>query len=151
VANYVLHPLGQLPTVRLLVGTRQSTYDQVDSPAADTNLLDALGVRDRDVVTIRTDHLAVRRFVAHRLRNRIRMDADGFADAVAQRNPHFLIAQLAVHEVLADPRWHSRSTWDDLLARNHQGIFSLAVDRLSSKDPTYRSPLIALAYCAGHG
>ncbi|WP_433193989.1 NACHT and WD repeat domain-containing protein [Nocardia sp. CA-107356] len=150
-ANHVLGPLGRLPKVRLLVGTRQSTQDQIDSPTTDTNLLRALGASERNLVSIRSDHQAVRRFVAHRLRNRVRMDVDRFADAVAQRNTHFLIAQLAVHEVLSDPHWHSDNTWDDLLARNHRGIFSLAVDRLSRKHPSYPGLLISLAFSAGHG
>ncbi|WP_327145239.1 nSTAND1 domain-containing NTPase [Nocardia sp. NBC_01327] len=150
-ATYVLGLLGRIPAVRVLVGTRQSTQDQIDIPTTDTNLLRALGASELDLVPIRSDHQAVRRFVAHRLRNRVGMDVDRFADAVAQRNTHFLIAQLAVHEVLSDPQWRSDNAWDDLLARNHRGIFSLAVDRLAQKHPSYPGLLISLAVSAGHG
>lgn len=150
-ATHVLGPLGRLPMVRLLIGTRRSTRDQIDSPSTDTNLLRALGVSEWNLVSLRSDHEAVRRFVAHRLRNRVRMDVDGFADAVAQRDAHFLIAQLAVHEVLSDPYWQSRDSWDDLLARNHRGIFGLAVDRLSRAHSSYPGLLMSLAFSAGQG
>ncbi|WP_378739061.1 WD40 repeat domain-containing protein [Nocardia brasiliensis] len=150
-ANYLLRPLGQLPNIRLIVGTRKSTDDQIDRTTADRNLLNALGVSDRDIVTIQADHGAIQRFVAHRLRNRVSLDVDRFAVAVAQRDPHFLMAQLAVHEVVSDPRWHSEHTWDYLLRHNHNGMFGLAVARLHEKHSSYRALLMGLAFSSGHG
>ncbi|WP_024800523.1 WD40 repeat domain-containing protein [Nocardia sp. BMG51109] len=156
-AGHILQPLGQVPTVRLLVGTRKSTLDHVDEPTDDESLLHALGTSETDIVTIRTDRQAIRRFVAHRLGNRvqrdqsIRLNVDRFADAVAQHVPQFLMAQLAVHEVLSNPEWHSDRTWNDLLSLNHQGLFGLAVTRLFKKHPSYQSILVGLAFARGHG
>ncbi|MFG3522444.1 hypothetical protein ACGF5S_19425 [Nocardia nova] len=157
VASSILRPLGQVPTVRLLVGTRKSTNEQVDTSATDQNLLHALGVSDNDVVRIRTDRQAIRRFVRHQVTSRMQqdrtleLDVDRFADAVAQRDPHFLMAQLAVHEVLSDPDRRSYRTWDHLLSLSHQGVFNLAVSRLIKKHQAYRAVLVGLAFSSGLG
>ncbi|MBF6079485.1 hypothetical protein [Nocardia beijingensis] len=156
-ADYVLRPLGRVPAVRLLIGTRQSTYDQIDTPTTDKNLLHALGVSETDTVTIRSDRRAIRKFVAHRVASRIQqdpsiqLDVDRFADAVAQRDPHFLMAQLAVHEVLGNPALHSEHAWSALLDSSHQSIFERAVTRLYNKEPSYRAVLVGLAFSSGLG
>src|SRR5690606_37869708 len=97
------------------------------------------------------------RFVAHRVSSRVRrdsavqLDVEGFAEAVARQAPHFLMAQLVVHEALEDPASRPKREWDGLLTLDHQRIFSRALKRLHKKHPTYRAVLVALAFSKGLG
>ncbi|MFE6926338.1 hypothetical protein ACFVAV_35380 [Nocardia sp. NPDC057663] len=155
VARVVLGDIAGVSTVRLLIGTRPSTHEGPDYPAPDANLLDALGSTAIHL-RIDRDDTAIERYVARRLhRTRgtlaVSVDAAGFARAVREKQRQFLFARLAVHEVLADRRWHDPSTWDALLGQDHQHLFGVAVDRLAGLHPSHRPLLRALAFARGRG
>ncbi|MCX5046246.1 hypothetical protein OG921_24035 [Aldersonia sp. NBC_00410] len=158
VARTVLRELAAVPTVRLLVGTRASTREQPDRPAPDTDLLDALGAGDDNLVRVDRDPDAIYDYVRDRLRTAASngeipasMQVDAFAKAVQARDPQFLFARLAVHEVIANPAWHAPVSWADLLKGNHQHLFGLAVARLAAARASYPMLLAALAFARGRG
>ncbi|MEV6336495.1 hypothetical protein AB0M12_17445 [Nocardia vinacea] len=158
IAERVLRVLAEVATVRILVGTRASTYEDPDRPAPDTNLLDALGANPRAAMHLDRDSAAVHRYVRKRLRAArqhdelaAEMDIDTFADAVRARDPHFLFARLVVHELLADPSARTPIGWQRLLAGEHRDLFATAVDRLATEHPANRPLLQALAYSRGRG
>ena len=109
----------------VLVGTRASTSEAPDAPAADQNLLDALGsIPGQRVIWISRDQMAVQRYVTGRLRAARDYgvagravphlseisdpDIDRVAGEVAAGGQEFLFARLAVYELIADPRLLTR-------------------------------------------
>jgi len=133
-AASLLARIAALPTVRVLVGTRVSTHETPDAPAADTNLLDALtrtrpevdhtpGQAGRDsasVVWVAHDPDAIHAYATARLTaardhgrrghaipgmtHVINTDIHRVAAAIAAQQREFLHARLAVYELIEEPR-----------------------------------------------
>jgi WD40 repeat protein len=168
-ARSLLARIAAVPGVRVLVGARRSTSETPDAEAADTNLLDALGVgpdagHDEivQVVSVGREQEAIRRYVASRLTR----GCAGISSALIERaaaqvsgkeGAEFLFARLAVYELIASPglltdgRAKARR---ELLARNHKELFRMAVDRLDAADDgdeRYSLLLEALSLARGRG
>ncbi|MFE1592363.1 AAA family ATPase, partial [Nocardia sp. NPDC058705] len=155
VARVILRSLAEQPNVRLLVGTRSSTTEGPDHPATDVDLLDALG-HLTGLISVDRDDDAIERYIIRRLHRANKaapstLDIAAFARAVRARRRQFLFARLAVHEVLADKRWHLPANWDALLGHDHQHVFSVAVERLANKHRSHLPLLRALAFARGRG
>jgi WD40 repeat protein len=176
IARDVLRPLAELPTLRMIVGTRRSAHEGPDQQNTDQqDLLDALQPAHPPVI-VRRDPDALRDYVERRLNHAIENQElpesarSYIADIAAQiatkdeqrgitpadaTNEHqrerfgFLFAHLAVHEVLARPELLNHPT--ELLAGDHRTLFSQAAARLTAQRPVAHSLLHALALSQGRG
>ncbi|WP_410792627.1 hypothetical protein [Kribbella sp. C-35] len=151
----VLRQLSEVPSCRVVVGTRRSTNEGLDRlEPVDTNLLDAL--EPTTTVTVDLDAEAVTRYVEHRL-SALPIDHDTAAAAarsVGAHNRHFLYARLAVHEMLARPDLLTPAAEPELaelLEQDNRGLFATAVERLTVADRNFRPLLEALAHARGRG
>jgi len=173
ISRTILRPLAQMPFVKIIVGTRQSTRETPDHPAtADSDLLDALQVAQGGreqiaVVRVARDREAIRRYTIKRLisaRGAGRLQVDGqpasdeailhAGERIGTHDRHFLFARLAVHEIITEPSLlqPSRSvTLNRLLANDHRLLFASAVDRVSRLSDSFRPLLEALALARGRG
>ncbi|MGH3942940.1 MAG: WD40 repeat domain-containing protein [Pseudonocardiaceae bacterium] len=167
-----------MPGVRLLVGTRSSTHETPDAPAADTNLLDALTITSppparpsgSEPVWVARDAEAICRYVTQRLRHardygrrgvavpdlgRVSdADIDRVAATVAGPEREFLYARLAVYELIEEPRLLTEQrtrSLATLLEGDHQDLFAKALDRLARLNDRYPLLLRALALARGRG
>jgi WD40 repeat protein len=168
-AGGVLRRLAGLDRVRLVIGTRASTVEGPDHPAADDNVLAALALdaADSSILTLRPEPEAVYRFATNRLETARSAgllvvnghdDAESAIQSVAadlrDRSREFLFARLAVHEFIAQPTLltHARrAERDALLAGSHRDLFTHAVARLTAMSPAFEPLLTALALARGRG
>ena len=156
-AREVVRRLAELRGVRVVVGTRSSTRESPDQPGPlDEDLLEALG--DGFRVVVDADPAAVTRYVAKRLRARLGDNPDTLkliADAsegIGGSFRHFLFAQLAVHEILAEPGLiGDATTLATLLDCDHRELFAMAVRRLTSHEQANGALLEALGLAKGRG
>ncbi|MGW3934902.1 hypothetical protein [Streptomyces phaeochromogenes] len=159
IAEQILSPLADLPGVRVVVGTRQSTGEGPDLPAPeDADLMDALGVDrkgNREKLPVSRDPAAMCEYIRnrlHRAKARLRAEPsqiDRTAKALSNLDRHFLYARLAVHEVISNPELAADPT--PLLECDHRQLFARAVERLSEQAPCNRLLLEALALAQGRG
>jgi WD40 repeat protein/DNA-binding SARP family transcriptional activator len=172
IARSLLARMAALPGVRVLVGTRGSTSEAPDTPASDQDLLDALGTGTAGsrVIWVGRDQQAIGRYVTGRLRAardygvagravpHLRevsdQDIARVADEVADRGQEFLFAQLAVYELIADPRLLApglAGSRGQLLEGSHQDLFGRALHRLAGQDDRYPVLMRALSLARGRG
>ncbi|WP_330179699.1 hypothetical protein OHB26_25065 [Nocardia sp. NBC_01503] len=158
VAHDVLRKIASVPNVRMLIGTRASTWEQPDLPAPDVNLLTALNVHGDRILIVDRSSKAVADYMRNRLWVAVRTGAlsskfniERVSKAAYRKAPQFLFARLIVHEILADATRHSPKGWADLVASRHRRLFGIAVDRLDAAHPTHIPLLRALAYARGRG
>ena len=159
----VLRDLAATGSLRLVVGTRWSTFDDPDQrPEKDTRLLDAVCGEGVTVVPVERDAAAVAGFV----RNRLERAEVGTPDQVehlveslehalgetALSSKGFLFGSLLVHELLADRTLLDRpAELERMLAGSHRDLFATAVHRLGEKSPVYGALLEALGFALGRG
>ncbi|WP_158691080.1 WD40 repeat domain-containing protein [Streptomyces sp. 351MFTsu5.1] len=173
IAANLLRPLAELPTVRVVVGTRRSTNEGPDQPTpADENILDALRPRptaqgaagDLQYVEVSRDPDALAGYLHAKLatakrRGNLRADDAHIATAVhrlATDQQHdgaqpqqFLYARLAAHELLHDPALLRDPS--PLIGRTHRQLFIRALQRLHRTNPAYTPLLHALGLAQGRG
>ncbi|MFF3192266.1 hypothetical protein [Streptomyces misionensis] len=159
IAQQILSPLADLPGVRVVVGTRESTSEGPDLPVPeDADLMDALGVDgkgNREKLSVRRDPAAMCAYIRNRLHRanaRLRAEStqiDRTAKALSDLDQQFLYARLAVHEVISNPELAADPT--PLLACDHRQLFARAVERLTAQAPCNRLLLEALALAQGRG
>jgi WD40 repeat protein len=166
----LLRALGELPDVRLVVGTRPSSADRLDLPGAEVeDLLEALGCAGADVLRLCPDPQDLADYVTQALL----AERDVFTglgidpEAAVQRvvalvcgaprsaGRDFLFATLAVHEIIADPTLllrDRRENLADLLGgEDHRRLFRAVVSRVREALPGGMAVLRALAFAQGHG
>ncbi|HET8660179.1 MAG TPA: hypothetical protein VFM55_14415 [Micromonosporaceae bacterium] len=164
IAASVLRQIAVLPQVRVLVGTRRSTRDDVDRPVAATDLLDALGSdATTEVRHLTHDRVAVVEYVRQRLTGAARSgqldDPDPYAITeiamcVADTRRPFLFAHFVVNELLAQPRLVTPAGRADLvrlLAADHRSMIAAAAVRLAAAVPHATPLLEALGTARGRG
>jgi WD40 repeat protein len=159
IAERILSPLADLPGVRVIVGTRQSTSEGPDLPAPeDADLMDALGVDrkdNRETLHVTRDPVAMREYIRKRLyaaKARLGVEPsqiDSTAEALSSVDREFLYGRLAVREVISNPELAADPT--PLLACDHRQLFARAVERLTAQAPCNRLLLEALALAQGRG
>ncbi|MEU2346317.1 hypothetical protein ABZ745_31565 [Streptomyces sp. NPDC013082] len=164
IAEHILRPLAALPGIRLVIGTRRSTFEGPDQPQpADQNLITALGALHpataphTRVLGLSRDQQAMTRYIQRRLtasahHGTLTTDATALqatASLLGSLERHFLYARLAVHEILHAPALAQDPT--PLLNTDHRGLFARAVDRLTARHPANGPLLHALALAQGHG
>jgi hypothetical protein len=153
----LLRQLALVPGVRVLIGTRQSLHQDLDTPMPpDGEVLVALDARPEHTLTLQRDADAVRLYVARRLQQPgvppLGIAASRVAELIASHDEPFLFARLAVHEIIADPKWAaSMDRLTQLLSGKHRGIFARAVQRLAADEPKAEALLHALTYARGNG
>ncbi len=169
IARSLIARIAALPGVRILIGTRASAGEALDTPAGDEDLLDALGVIDR-VIRVGQDRKAIARYVAGRLRAArdygiaghaiphmrevTDQDIQRAAAEVSGAGQEFLFARLAVYELIADPRLLTSGmalSRGRLLHGTHQDLFGRALYRLAGYDDRYPVMLRALSLARGRG
>lgn len=152
-----LGQISEVSTVHLIVGTRSSASDSPDQPPPTaTELLDTLNVAENRIITLKHDFAAVIDYVQERLAPICITDAisnkvESLAVAIARVNQGFLYAQLAVHEILANPSLIEDTYILDHLGRDCGAIFASAVARLTSIAQENLPLLRALAVSQGNG
>lgn len=173
VADRVLRGLAAVPGVRVIVGTRRGTGEEIGAEigagAGRHDILDALRGQGGDgdaggtsVVEVTRDPEALRTYVEGRLGAAAERGEIGeppgspalvdTAMQVALRGREFLFARLAVRELLARPELITDAEGRDrLLAGDHQRLFASAVERLAAEDEANARLLEALAYARGRG
>jgi len=142
--------------IRFVVGTRASVRGQ--------EVVRAVSVADQGAVeelVIGTDVEALGRYVRCRLltaqeEGRISAEADteSTAKLILAKATSFLFANLAVHEVLAQPALLGPAKHDrlaDVLDHGHDGLFAIAAKRLAATSPDYDALLKALDVAQGRG
>lgn len=163
IARHVLRRLAAAPRTRVIVGTRRSTAETIDSPVAnDSDLLDALGGGAANAarvtaVTVPRDPHAMARYVRRRLGRATETgqltltesDIGHIAAAIGRSDQEFLFARLAVHEIIRSS--DAVADLGALLAGDHRQLFARAVDRLAAEQPGSRELLRALALAQGQG
>ncbi|MGW7436566.1 hypothetical protein [Streptomyces sp. NPDC054849] len=166
----LLRELGTLPGLRIVVGSRPSSYEAPDRPpSADRDLLDALGEGEEHVHVqwLHRDAQALSEFVTQNLeqaRAAFPGGPDTFQDAVRRAvvliigdeaaDRDFLYASLAVHEILADPGLLTADRVGELaglLRGDHRSLFAAALRRLGTCHPRARRLIEALAHAQGRG
>ncbi|MFI5562503.1 hypothetical protein ACIA2T_24775 [Amycolatopsis japonica] len=161
IARSVLRPLARVPGVKILVGTRSSTWEHIDRPAPDDrDILDALDVTDSadDIVVVTRDPTAIGRYARKRMLTAVRDqriqatqgEIERFGSALEKTNHEFLFARLAIFEVLASPAVLTEGL-GDLLASDHQRLFANAVTRLTDLAPVNGALLRAIGLAQGRG
>jgi hypothetical protein len=147
--------LSALPGMRVLVGTRQSLHEELDTAAApDRALLEQLGVNEEHTLVLPHEMSAINHYVSRRLRSAKVAEerATKIARRIARRQEPFLFARLAAYEVIADPRYgDDEQALRELLSGGHSGIFNTTIQRLRAVDPRIEALLHALAYARGSG
>ncbi|MDX2849222.1 WD40 repeat domain-containing protein [Streptomyces sp. PA03-3a] len=164
IADQIIRRLAELPSTRVVVGTRRSTKEGPDLPQpADTNLLDALGTnrtatdQPHATVSVERDADAMVRYIRRRLQRAVQLGKLTAsptqitqASADLENSGHeFLHARLAVHEIIHDPRLLHDPT--PLRNSSHRQLFARAVHRLSARNPAFQPLLHALALAQGRG
>jgi DNA-binding GntR family transcriptional regulator len=153
-ARSVLARLAAITGVRVLVGTRASDA-ATEGPDLLLGALSAL-----HVLTLTPVPDAVRRYAAAYLRQvaatKVQSGAelDRVAAAIAQRQPEFLLARLALYEVAEDPRLLApelAGALGTLLDGGYPSLFAAAADRLAASDARHTVLLRALAQARGRG
>jgi WD40 repeat protein len=171
----LLAHLASVPRVRVVVGTRASTYETPDGPADDQNLIDALVAGSEEdpqnqTVWLSPEFEAIAEYVAKRLRHARDYGDDtgtssvsstisnqqiaAAARQIAARGREFLFARLAVYELIEEPSLllPGRSiAFQQLLAGDHQDLFAKAVDRLGRINDKYPYLIQALSLARGRG
>ncbi|MET9581028.1 hypothetical protein ABZY30_36695 [Streptomyces massasporeus] len=176
IAESILRPLATTPGIRLVVGTRPATTHQ-PVPTINRDLLEALGVpgdattpgAERPTeIRMYWEPEAVGEYAAKRLeaaaaRGSLNADSDADTEVRRQHLPFvvakikknsrdFLLARLAIHEILARPHVLDQShTLDPLLGGDHHQIFERAVNRLCEASAVNHGLLQALAFTRGRG
>ncbi|MDQ7810567.1 hypothetical protein Q5425_43165 [Amycolatopsis sp. A133] len=166
IAQTVVRPLSALPEVRLLIGTRRSTFESPDGEEPpDQDLLDALDVRPDQTVLVGRDPHAFRRYIYRRLATAAMDESlraedvtiEHIAATLGETAGDFLFARLAVHEILGDPGIvlpdppSRMDELDELTHTTHRGLFARAVNRLRRGSRVNFWLLAALAYAQGRG
>ncbi|MFG2333359.1 hypothetical protein ACGFMM_27560 [Streptomyces sp. NPDC048604] len=166
----LLRELGTQTGIRIVVGSRPSSSEAPDRPPrADEDLLDALGQGEEHVHVqwLRRDAQALTEFVTQRLepaRDAFPGAPEAFQDAVRraavlivgdeEADRHFLYAELAVHEILADPGLLTADRVGELaelLRGDHRTLFAAALRRLGARHPRALPLIEALAHAQGRG
>ncbi|MFB7453232.1 AAA family ATPase [Streptomyces sp. NPDC056194] len=175
IADTLLRPLADLPSVRVVIGTRRSTHEGPDRPApSDTDILDSLRPRPTSqranpaealqYVEVSRDPEALAGYLRaklHAAKHRGALDVDDahIASAVHRlvtahqqdgaEPQQFLYARLAAHELLNDPGLLTDPT--PLIGRTHRQLFTRALQRLHRANPAYTPLLRALGLAQGRG
>lgn len=154
-ATAILRRLAAIDGVRVVVGTRASTSEQIDQPVPDRDLLDALRATADNTITVTQEPTAMGRYVRQRLTRALptaepELIADASVAIGAAQRP-FLFARLAVHEIAADPTLLRSANLERLLTGDHRSLFTRAIARLTHINHRYRPLLHALAYGRGRG
>ncbi|MEV7219055.1 hypothetical protein AB0N98_04155 [Streptomyces sp. NPDC093681] len=166
----LLRELGTLDGVRIVVGSRPSSYEGPDRPAStDRDLLEALGEAEEHVHVqwLRRDAQALSEFVTQGLEQARAAFPGGpetFQDAVRRAavlivgdeyaDRDFLYAGLAVHEIQADPGLLTADRVGelaDLLLGDHRTLFAAALRRLGARHACAPRLIEALAHAQGRG
>ncbi|MGC4950261.1 hypothetical protein ACLQ2N_29185 [Streptomyces sp. DT224] len=166
----LLHELGTLDGVRIVVGSRPSSYEGPDRPpSTDRDLLEALGEGEEHVHVqwLRRDAQALSEFVTQGLEQARAAFTGGpetFRDAVRRAavlivgdeyaDRDFLYADLAVHEIQADPGLLTADRVGelaDLLRGDHRTLFAAALRRLGARHACAPRLIEALAHTQGRG
>ncbi|MEU5979231.1 AAA family ATPase [Streptomyces sp. NPDC047315] len=173
IADLLLRRLADLPTVRVIIGTRRSTHEGPDQPApTNTDILDAVRPRwtsgtprsDPQYVEVSQDPEALAGYLRAKLnaakrRGTLVADDARVADTVHRlvtahqhdgvEPQQFLYARLAAHELLNDPDLLTDPT--PLIGRTHRQLFARALQRLHRTNPAYTPLLRALGLAQGRG
>ncbi|WP_081240576.1 hypothetical protein [Streptomyces viridosporus] len=166
----LLRELGTLDGVRIVVGSRPSSYEGPDRPpSTDRDLLEALGEGEEHVHVqwLRRDARALSEFVTQGLEQTRAAFPGGpetFQDAVRRAavlivgdeyaDRDFLYAGLAVHEIQADPGLLTADRVGelaDLLRGDHRTLFAAALRRLGARHACAPRLIEALAHAQGRG
>ncbi|MFI0827159.1 hypothetical protein ACH4Q7_22200 [Streptomyces roseolus] len=173
----LLRELGTLDGVRIVVGSRPSSYEGPDRPpSTGRDLLDALGEGEEHVHVqwLRRDAQALSEFVTQGLEQSRAAFPGGpetFQDAVRRAavlivgnedadrdflyaDRDFLYAGLAVHEIQADPGLLTADRvgeLTDLLRGGHRALFAAALRRLGARHARAPRLIEALAHAQGRG
>ena len=150
IASGVLRRLSQIQRVRVVVGTRRSLNEDPDDPKPTTQALFP-ALSPTEMLMLDKDESAVVSYVTNRLRQALGDGSEEYGILIGGYDKPFLFARLAVHEILADPKWHNPEQLSDLLSNGHRGIFAQAVIRLENSNPETATLLWALAYARGRG
>jgi WD40 repeat protein len=160
IAASVLRRIAALPNVRVVVGSRRSTNETPGRPdTANEDLIDALGRATTHTIEVGPDSAAVatyvrRRLTAHGVDGDI---VDRIVGMLGVQDRTFLFARLGAFELANRLRLSGLDgpvdgyDLDELLSLDHRGLFELAVQRLTSIEPTYFGLLLALAFAQGRG
>ncbi|WP_405622471.1 hypothetical protein [Streptomyces sp. NBC_00076] len=175
----LLRDLTTIPGVRLLIGTRPSSFWSASGGWAEetsgrVDLLEVLGTGTghADVLTLEPDPTAVREYTEHHIRRILRERtpageadwheavahevAEVVADHVGRGAWQFLQAALVVQEIeerptVASTASDTRAALGPLLERDQKGLFGAAVARITAGLAVAEPLLRALAYAHGRG
>ncbi len=164
IASSILRSVAALPQVKVVVGTRASTHEGPDQPdPTDEDLLDALGQAENTrILIVERDPAAIATYIHRRLtaarvaKSVVAPDATlaEVSALIGRQDRQFLFARLIVHEILARPdllRPDRRDELVTLISADHRKLFTEAVNRLTSQEPSFAPLIEALALASGRG
>ncbi|TDU83994.1 WD40 repeat protein [Kribbella voronezhensis] len=159
-ARTLLLPISRLSRIRLIIGTRPSTWmTDLSSASEGRDLLDALETSLDATVVVRRDPQAIARYVARRLADTVtsgQISADNStvvsaAIAIGLERQEFLFARLLIAELRSAPATLTENAIDELLRLDHRQLFARALDRISATHRSAEPLLRALAMSRGRG